>query len=71
MRWNDSTVTLFISVYAPGALLPDGLDVHEWAEAGWHPQEEPGRARSSAKAPDRVSWSGALPLEWVWDMNPQ
>ncbi|GAB7109865.1 hypothetical protein JCM4814A_81800 [Streptomyces phaeofaciens JCM 4814] len=37
VQWNDSTTTLFISVYAPCAQVPDGFEEHDWSEADWHP----------------------------------
>ncbi|MGW2182909.1 hypothetical protein ACWCXX_33535 [Streptomyces sp. NPDC001732] len=41
VRWNDSTTTLFISVYAPCGQVPDSFVDYDWAEADWHPKEQP------------------------------
>ncbi|NUK84742.1 hypothetical protein [Streptomyces lunaelactis] len=40
VRWNDSTTTLFISVYAPCGQVPDEFVEYDWSEADWHPQEQ-------------------------------
>ncbi|MFE9999822.1 hypothetical protein [Streptomyces avermitilis] len=40
VQWNDSTTTLFISVYAPCVQLPDGFEEYGWSEADWHPKEQ-------------------------------
>ncbi|WP_405796848.1 hypothetical protein [Streptomyces sp. NBC_01506] len=37
VRWNDSTTTLFISVYAPCGKVPNEFDEYDWPEADWHP----------------------------------
>ncbi|MGW2111430.1 hypothetical protein [Streptomyces sp. NPDC001948] len=41
VRWNDSTTTLFISVYAPCGQVPDSFVDHNWGEADWHPKRQP------------------------------
>ncbi|SEE21632.1 hypothetical protein SAMN05216483_5642 [Streptomyces sp. 2131.1] len=38
VQWNDSTTTLFISVYAPCGQTPDGFDEYDWPEAHWYPK---------------------------------
>ncbi|MEW1930199.1 hypothetical protein [Streptomyces sp. NPDC088360] len=38
VRWNDSTTTLFISVYAPCGEVPDDFAEYGWSEADWHPK---------------------------------
>ncbi|WP_405691487.1 hypothetical protein [Streptomyces sp. NBC_00057] len=40
VRWNDSTTTLFISVYAPCGKVSDEFVEYDWSEAGWHPKEQ-------------------------------
>ncbi|SDM58617.1 hypothetical protein [Streptomyces wuyuanensis] len=50
VRWNASTVTLFIGVHAPCALVPDGFAVYDWAEADWHPQDHTAGGRRGDKA---------------------
>ncbi|GFH38214.1 hypothetical protein [Streptomyces pacificus] len=37
VRWNESTTTLFVSVYAPCAQVPTGFVEHGWPEADWRP----------------------------------
>ncbi|MFF3325284.1 hypothetical protein [Streptomyces sp. NPDC002889] len=41
VRWNNSTTTLFISVYAPCGQVPDEFVESDWSEADWHPKERP------------------------------
>ncbi|MEV0774552.1 hypothetical protein [Streptomyces sp. NPDC050428] len=41
VQWNDSTATLFISVYAPCGQVPDEFVEYGWSEADWHPKEQP------------------------------
>ncbi|MCX4682042.1 hypothetical protein OG413_43445 [Streptomyces sp. NBC_01433] len=41
VRWNDSTTTLFISVYAPCGQVPDEFVEYDWSEADWHPKGNP------------------------------
>ncbi|MEV6731442.1 hypothetical protein [Streptomyces sp. NPDC051364] len=43
VQWNDSTTTLFISVYAPCVQGPDGFEEYDWPEAAWHPKEQTSR----------------------------
>ncbi|MEU1146047.1 hypothetical protein ACFYO9_32090 [Streptomyces sp. NPDC005863] len=38
VRWNDSTRTLFVSVYAPCTRVPDAFDEYDWPEAEWRPK---------------------------------
>ncbi|WJV45814.1 hypothetical protein [Streptomyces flavofungini] len=38
-RWNDSTTTLFVSVYAPCGQVPGKFMKHDWPEADWYPKE--------------------------------
>lgn len=40
VQWNDSTTTLFISVYAPCGQVPDGFVEYGWPEADWQPKEQ-------------------------------
>ncbi|WP_327334094.1 hypothetical protein [Streptomyces anulatus] len=40
VQWNDSTTTLFISVYAPCGQVPDEFVEYGWSEADWQPQEQ-------------------------------
>lgn len=40
VQWNDSTTTLFISVYAPCGQVPDGFVEYGWSEADWQPKEQ-------------------------------
>lgn len=40
VQWNDSTTTLFISVYAPCGQVPDEFVEYDWSEADWHPKEQ-------------------------------
>ncbi|MFI6948027.1 hypothetical protein [Streptomyces sp. NPDC050422] len=40
VRWNDSTTTLFISVYASCGQVPDAFEEYGWSEAVWHPKEQ-------------------------------
>lgn len=37
VQWNDSTATLFISVYAPCGQVPDEFVEYDWSEADWRP----------------------------------
>lgn len=39
VQWNDSTTTLFISVYAPCGQVPDEFVEYGWSEADWHRKE--------------------------------
>ncbi|HET6855611.1 MAG TPA: hypothetical protein VFH94_00745 [Streptomyces sp.] len=43
--WNDSTTTLFISVYAECGKVPDGFKdtAHDWPESVWHPKGQGAR----------------------------
>ncbi|MFD8414666.1 hypothetical protein ACFV2Q_23400 [Streptomyces sp. NPDC059650] len=41
VQWNNSTTTLFISIYAPCGQVPDEFVEHDWAGADWHPKERP------------------------------
>ncbi|MFD7091030.1 hypothetical protein ACFV94_24985 [Streptomyces sp. NPDC059896] len=43
VQWNDSTTTLFISVYAPCAQVPDEFVEYDGSEADWHPKEQSAR----------------------------
>lgn len=38
IKWNNSTTTLFVSVYAPCGKVPDDCNEHVWTEAEWHPK---------------------------------
>ncbi|WP_158828001.1 hypothetical protein [Streptomyces sp. NRRL S-118] len=38
VQWNDSTTTLFISVYAACGQVPDDFVEHDWPEADWEPK---------------------------------
>ncbi|MFI8437373.1 hypothetical protein ACIGJO_27260 [Streptomyces sp. NPDC079020] len=39
VQWNDSTTTLFISVYAPCGRVPDTFEEYDWPEGVWHPKK--------------------------------
>ncbi|MFD7833954.1 hypothetical protein [Streptomyces sp. NPDC059761] len=39
VQWNDSTMTLFISVYAPCVQVPEKSVEYDWS-ADWHPKEQ-------------------------------
>ncbi|TXR99915.1 hypothetical protein EAO73_28875 [Streptomyces sp. col6] len=39
VRWNTSTTTLFVSVYAPCGQVPDGFSGYNWPAARWSPKE--------------------------------
>ncbi|WP_399921666.1 hypothetical protein [Streptomyces kanamyceticus] len=39
VRWNDSTTTLFVSVYAPCGQVPDTFDAYEWPGVDWEPKK--------------------------------
>lgn len=41
VQWNDSTTTLFISVYAPCGQVPDGFVEYRWSQADWQPEGRP------------------------------
>ncbi|WP_405615532.1 hypothetical protein OG292_20605 [Streptomyces sp. NBC_01511] len=40
VQWNDSTTTLFISVYAPCGQVPDDFSPYDWPEGDWHPKKQ-------------------------------
>ncbi len=40
VKWNDSTTTLFVSVYAPCGQLPGEFVENDWSEADWYPKEQ-------------------------------
>lgn len=40
LRWNSSTTTLFVEVYAPCTQVPDEFNAHDWPAADWLPKQQ-------------------------------
>ncbi len=55
VRWNDSTTTLSVSVYAPCGRVPERFVEHDWPEADWHPEAREHAANFAASMEARTA----------------